>query len=85
YDVQPGQITHEYFWGAGQRSYDTNNMVIEKHRDDFFRHWVLGLGSGDLYIQTMGGKKDTLIIPNVLFVGTKIEELQRMVAIEPEG
>ena len=29
-------------------------MVFEKIRQDLFRHWILGLGSGDLRINTMG-------------------------------
>ena len=40
--------------GGGEKSYDTAGMSIEKHRDDLFRHWVLGLGSGDLTVRTSG-------------------------------
>jgi hypothetical protein len=83
--IKPGQITHEYVLGAGSRSYDTEGIVLEKRRDDVFRHWVLGLGSGDLHIQTMGANRDRLDIPNVLFVGSKIETIQRMIAVQPEA
>jgi len=83
--IKPGQITHEVVFGTGSRSYDTNGMMVEKHRDDLFRHWVLGLGSGDLRIHTSGANRETLEVPNVLFVGAKIEALQRMIATEPDA
>jgi len=33
-------------------------MVFTKQQNDLFRHWILGLGSGDLEMQTMGGDRD---------------------------
>ncbi len=42
--ITPGQVTHENIFGAGSKSYDAQNMVLEKLRNDFFRHWVLGFG-----------------------------------------
>lgn len=81
--IKPGQITREHFWGAGSESYDTENMVLEKRRNDLFRHWILGLGSGDLKIHTYGGRAEEIFIPNVLFVGFKIEAVQRLIAEKP--
>ena len=81
--VTPGQITRVHVLGAGSRSYDTENLVLEKHRDDLFRHWILGLGSGDLHITTHGARADRVYIPNVLFVGSKVAALERMIASEP--
>lgn len=81
--IKPGQITHEYVLGAVSRSYDTRNMVLEKFRDDLFRHWVLGIGSGDLQIETMGAVRETIRIRNVLFVGSRIDEIQRLIALKP--
>lgn len=81
--IKPGQITREHFWGAGSESYDTENMVLEKRRNDLFRHWILGLGSGDLRIHTYGGRPEEIFIPNVLFVGFKIEAIQRLIAEKP--
>ena len=53
-----GQITHEYLWGIVNNSYDTDNILISLNRqDDFFRHWIFGLGSGDLRMQTMGRQR----------------------------
>jgi hypothetical protein len=83
--IKPGQITQEFVFGAGSRSYDTQGIVVEKHRDDVFRHWILGAGSGDLVIRTSGANRDTIQVPNVAFIGSKIEVLQRMIATEPDA
>jgi len=82
--IKPGQITHEFVYGSGSTSYDTEGMVLEKHRNDFFRHWLLGLGSGDLRIHTMGAQRDTLDVTNVLFIGSKIDSIQRLIAEKPD-
>ncbi|MBL8798206.1 MAG: hypothetical protein JNM56_30205 [Planctomycetia bacterium] len=83
--IKPGQITQEFVFGAGSRSYDTQGIVVEKHRDDVFRHWILGAGSGDLVIRTSGANRDTIQVPNVAFIGSKIDVLQRMIATEPDA
>lgn len=82
--ITPGQITRERFLGAGSKSYDTDGMVLEKHRYDLFRNWIIGLGAGDLRIQTWGANRESLDIPNVLFVGTKVVAIQRMIAMKPD-
>jgi hypothetical protein len=66
--------------GAGEKAYDTMGMTIEKERSDLFRHWILGLGSGDLIIRTAGADRHEFRLNNVLFIGRKlqlIEEMQR--------
>jgi hypothetical protein len=85
--IRPGQITQEYVLGGGQRSFDTDLMVFEKLRDDLFRHWILGLGSGDLIMypmQTGGAQRQEFHIYNVLFVGAKLRKIQALIAIKPE-
>ena len=82
--IRPGQVTQEFVLGAAARSYDTENMVLEKFRDDFFRHWVLGFGSGDLHIKPYGADREQISIPNVLFIGSKVSTIQHMIAIKPE-
>ena len=62
---RPGQVTHEYLGGIVDKSYDTDNMVLQKRQDDLFRHWVIGLGSGDLLMQTMGGQGQKSNVVNV--------------------
>ncbi len=82
--VRPGQMTHEFVFGSSERSYDTQNMSFEKRRDDVFRHWLLGMGSGDLTINAFnGGHPEEIHIPNVLFIGMKIRAIQEMIAMRP--
>jgi hypothetical protein len=47
--------------------------------DDLFRHWVLGVGSGDLVIRTGGANPQTYELPNVLFVNGKLATAKRMI------
>jgi hypothetical protein len=81
--VKPGQVTRVYVLGASSESFDTENMTLEKRRDDLFRHWLLGLGTGDLRIHTFGARQKEIYIPNVLFVGTRIKALEKLIAMEP--
>lgn len=81
--VRPGQITHEMLLGAADRSYDTDNMVFTKSQGDLFRHWFLGLGSGDLVMRTLGGTGMTISIPNVPFVGAKVRRIEKLIATKP--
>ena len=82
---RPGQVTHEYIGGIINNSYDTDNMSISLNRqDDFFRHWIVGFGSGDLHMQTMGGQGIEMNVVNVLFVGTKMSKIQRLIATKPD-
>lgn len=73
-----GKVCQEI--GGGETAFDTMGMTIEKHRDDLFRHWILGLGSGDLTVRTSGANPQTFNLHNVLFIGRKlqlIEDMQR--------
>jgi hypothetical protein len=81
--ITPGQVTHEFVLGAASKSYDADNMVLEKLRDDFFRHWVLGLGTGDLKISPFGPQQETIVVPNVIFVGARLRRIEHMIATEP--
>jgi len=81
---RPGQLTYESLFGGGQKSYDTSGMLFEKLRDDPFRHWLLGMGSGDLMIATSGAQREQLQIPNVLFLDRILIRLQQMVSERPE-
>ena len=82
---RPGQVTREYVGGVVNNSYDTDNMTILLNRqDDFFRHWIIGLGSGDLRMQTMGGRGVEMNVMNVMFVGAKMFKIQRLIATKPD-
>src|SRR5262249_18285251 len=67
--------------GSGEKQYDSIGMTIEKERSDLFRHWILGLGSGDLIVRTSGADRHEFRMNNVLFISRKlamIEEMQRV-------
>ncbi len=85
WEVTPGQLTHKMLFGTGSKSYNAQGMGLEKHRDDIFRHWLLGLGSGDLKISTSGATHEEIDLPNVLFIGSKVAAIQRLIAEVPEG
>ncbi len=74
----PGQLRVHQEIGGGEVAYDTMGMVVEKRRSDLFRHWVLGIGSGDLIVKTAGTNAQQFQMPNVLFVGSKIQMIQQM-------
>lgn len=80
---RPGQLTVESVFGGGQKSYDTSGMLFEKLRDDPFRHWLLGLGSGDLVVTLHDASNGKLQIPNVCVVDRVLPRLQRMVSERP--
>jgi amino acid transporter len=82
--VTPGQLTYDAVIGGAQKSYDARGMVFEKHRQDLFRHWIIGFGSGDIEISTTGARRETFSIPNVLFVDSKVGEIQHMIAMQPD-
>lgn len=84
YRIRPGQMTREYIIGGGEKSYDTRGMVFEKHLEDFFRHWILGLGAGDLRIFTSGSRSEEIYLPNVVFVDRKVALIQRLIAVKPD-
>src|SRR3954452_17580193 len=81
--VRPGQLTHEYALGAVENSYNTDNTVFTKRQNDLFRHWILGLGAGDLEMQTMGGKGVVVEVSNVLLLNWKVSKIQSLIATKP--
>lgn len=70
--------------GGGEQSYSTIGMTVEKQRSDLFRHWILGLGSGDLIVKTTGAQAHHFEMPNVLFVGRKVQQIEDMVRKIPD-
>jgi hypothetical protein len=84
WQVEPGQLTRASLFGSGSKSYNTQGMALEKHQDNLFRHWLLGLGSGDMQIRTSGATREQIDISNVLFVGSKVAAMQRLIAETPE-
>jgi FlaA1/EpsC-like NDP-sugar epimerase len=76
--VTSGQVRVCLAIGAGETVYDTTGMTFTKRQDDLFRHWIIGLGSGDLIIHRSNTTQE-IDMPNVLFVGSKIKEIERLI------
>jgi hypothetical protein len=74
----PGQLKVRTEIGGGEKAFDTAGMTVEKQRSDLFRHWVLGLGSGDLIVNTSGANAHHFDLANVLFVGRKVQQIEDM-------
>jgi hypothetical protein len=84
WEATPGQLTYKTVLGAGSKSYNARGIVLQKHRNDLFRHWLLGIGSGDLLIHLSGASPEQIEVPNVLFIGSKLGAVQRLIAEVPE-
>jgi hypothetical protein len=74
----PGQVRVRTEIGGEETVYDAAGMVVQKQRSDMFRHWILGFGSGDLIIKPVG-VTHPIEFPNVLFVGSKVTKIEKMV------
>jgi hypothetical protein len=79
----PGQLKVCTEIGGGEKVYDAVGMTLEKQRSDLFRHWILGLGSGDLIVNTSGAHAHHFDLPNVLFVGYKVRQIEEMLRERP--
>ncbi|MFO0845075.1 MAG: hypothetical protein U0797_22255 [Gemmataceae bacterium] len=84
WEFRPGQVIRHSMLGGGQATYDARGMAVDKKRDDLFRHWILGLGSGDLRIATTGAKKADFVVPNVMFIDSKLPRIQQLAAMQPD-
>lgn len=76
--VSSGQVRVCMAVGAGETVYDTTGMTFSKRQDDLFRHWIIGLGSGDLLIHRSATHTE-IDMPNVLFIGAKIREIETLI------
>lgn len=74
-EVRPTQLTVVEQVGEGEKNFDTVGLVFDKQRDNFFQHWLLGFGSGDLIITTAGGERDRIYFPNVTRISKRIARL----------
>jgi hypothetical protein len=79
----PGQLRVRLEIGEAETAYDTAGMTIQKQRSDLFRHWILGFGSGDLIVKTSGAQAHTFDMPNVLFLGRRVREIEDMLRSRP--
>jgi hypothetical protein len=82
--IRPGQMVEERLIGGQARSYDTNGLVFERRGQDLFHDIILGLGAGDLTLTIGGANEETIQIPNVLFVKSKVKAIERLISVKPE-
>jgi hypothetical protein len=74
----PGNLRVQLAIGDGETTYDTTGMTVQKQRSDLFRHWILGLGSGDLIVTTTGAQTHHFDLPNVLALGRRVREIEEL-------
>jgi len=72
----PGQIKVCEHIGASVRTFDASGVSFEKQRDDLFRHYILGFGSGDLIVRTAGAERNEIRLQNVLGIGWKLKPVE---------
>lgn len=77
---KPGQMHVRQEIGDAEIVYPTNGITLEKERSQFFRHWILGFGSGDLIVRTAGANPKEIHMPNVLRIGRKEREIAQLLA-----
>jgi hypothetical protein len=78
----PGQFILHKDIGDLRQVYDTTQITAEKRKTDYFRHWVLGLGAGDIII-TVPNQGVTIEMPNVLFIDRKLREVADLMKTKP--
>jgi hypothetical protein len=64
--------------GEGEKVFDMRGMVFERHRDDMFRHWLLGFGTADLTVYLSGATVRQIEMPNVFGIGHKLALINTM-------
>jgi hypothetical protein len=78
----PGQLVVHKEIGDLREVFDTTQVEAEKRRTDLFRHWVLGLGAGDLIIK-VPSQSLQIELPNVLFVNRRVTEIANLMKTKP--
>jgi hypothetical protein len=64
--------------GDGEKVFDMRGMVFQRHRDDMFRHWLLGFGTADLTVFTSGANAQQIEMPNVIAIHRKLALINKM-------
>jgi len=74
-----GQIRYVQEVGDNEVAHQTEGAIVEKKRNDVFRHWLLGFGTGDLVIRLGGPNGPTIELENVIAINSKLPLIQRLV------
>jgi hypothetical protein len=82
--IQAGQVVKHKLIGGGEEAYDTYQLAFEEKQDDPFRHWLLGLGAGDLKMMISGPKATEVELNNVLFADRKVKQAQYLIKHKPD-
>jgi hypothetical protein len=73
-----GQIRYVQEVGDSEMVIPSGGASVEKRRSDAFRHWVLGLGAGDLVIRVGGQNGPTIEMNNILWIGRKMAVIDKL-------
>jgi len=74
-----GQIRYVREVGDNEVAHQTEGAIVEKKRNDVFRHWLLGFGTGDLVIHLGGPNGQSIELENVIHINSKLPLIQRLV------
>lgn len=74
-----GQIRYVREVGDAEVAHQSEGAIVEKKRNDFFRHWLLGFGTGDLKIRLGGPHGQTIELENVIAINSKLPLIQRLI------
>lgn len=77
--ISPGQIRVRQAIGQGEKVFDATLLSVHLQPNILFRHRVLGFfGAGDLIVRTGGPHADVFEWPNVLFVRSRLKEIEHL-------
>jgi hypothetical protein len=74
-----GQVRYVREVGDNEMALQTEGAIVEKKRNDVFRHWLLGFGTGDLLVRMGGPNGPTIELENVININRKLPLIQRLV------
>ncbi len=72
-----GQVRYRDQIGQAEKVFDVTNLTFQVQPNVLFRHRILGIyGAGDLIVRTGGPHSEVLEWPNVMFVRSRIKQIQ---------
>lgn len=74
-----GQLRYVHEVGDAEVTVPAEGAIVEKKRNDFFRHWLLGFGTGDLAIRVGGPNGMQIDLENVLRINSKLGLIQQLI------
>jgi hypothetical protein len=76
--ISAGQVRVCTEIGQGEKVFDVTNLTFQLQPNILFRHRVLGLyGAGDLVVRTGGPSPEVIEWPNVLFVRSRLRQIEQ--------